>query len=106
MLTFLAAVALAGVSAGAQPHAYEEYTKVEGRVSLAGLDLSRPADVAELRERVQRTARHICRRGVHRDLWGSQPLKECAASVVASGHAQLATRIPASPALRLIDAEN
>ena len=99
MFTLLAAVALAGANPGTNAGAHNEYTTVEGRVSLKGLDLSNPADVAELKERIALKALRICRRGTPRELWDSRMAKECVASVVSDGKAQMAALVPSERAL-------
>ena len=96
MFTLLAAVALAGASPGATALAHDSYVEVEGRVSLAGLDLSNSADVAELNERIALKALNICRRGVPRELWDSRTVRKCTESVVSSGAEQIAALVPAT----------
>ncbi|HEU0311415.1 MAG TPA: UrcA family protein [Sphingomicrobium sp.] len=106
MFSLLAAVALAGATLGAQSHAHEGYTKVEGRVSLAGLDLSNAADVAELEKRIERKARTICRRGVPDELKDSPVVQDCTASVVANGRDRLIELTSASQPLARLGSVN
>ena len=99
MFTLLAAVALAGANPGTSAVAHEDYTTVEGRVSLEGLDLSNPADVAELKERIALKAINICRRGASRELWESRSVRNCIASVISDGKAKLAALVQSGHAL-------
>ena len=99
MFTLLAAVALAGASAETNAVAHEDYTIVEGRVSLKGLDLSNPADVAELKERIALKAIRICRQGASRELWDSRSVRNCTASAISDGKAQLAALVQSERAL-------
>lgn len=69
----------------------DDYIKVQGRVSYAGLDLNDPSSTAEFDQRVAREARHICRRGVPKELRYGRLVNDCRASVMASGKQQLAS---------------
>ena len=91
MVRSVAAAAALCCAAFASPAlAVEEYVQVKGNVSYAGLDLNNPAGAAEFDKRVARTARHICRRGVPKELQYGRLVNECRASVKASGRDQLA----------------
>lgn len=88
-----AAVALA-CAASASPAlavADDEFVKVEGRVSYAGLNLNDSSGAAEFNHRVAEQARHICRRGVPKEFRYGRLVNDCRASVMASGKQQLAS---------------
>jgi UrcA family protein len=97
-----AAVVLASVALAGPASANEEFVHVQGRVSYAGLDLHDPLGAAEFDKRVAKTARHICRRGVPKELQYGRVVNECRASVMASGRRQLAgltdARVQGQPA--------
>lgn len=84
------AVALGCAVTAGPCYANEDFVEVKGRVSYAGLDLDQPSDIVEFNKRVARTAETICRKDVPRDLHYSPLVKECRASVVASGRQRLA----------------
>ena len=87
---FAAALPANAASSGDEMH------KVQARVSLAGLELSDPADVAEFDKRLAHQARLICGRGVHPDLRFSAEVEACRASVTANGRAQFSRLVEAS----------
>ena len=86
-----AAVALSCAAFASPAFAVEETVEVKGRVSYAGLDLANPSDGAEFDKRVARTARHMCRRGLPKELRYGRLVNDCRASVIASGKQELAS---------------
>ena len=85
-----AAVALGCAMCAGPALANDDFVHVQGRVSYAGLNFDNPSDLAEFDQRVARTAKQICRRGVPKDLQYSRLVNNCRASVMASGKQQLA----------------
>lgn len=62
IFAFAAIIATCGVAPGVAAAAQDPYAgRQQITVRIADLDLGRPADQAELANRVDRAARHICR---------------------------------------------
>ena len=90
MLRNLFVVAVATSAVGASVCAKEALVRVEGRVSYSDLDLNHPAGVAEAEQRIDRTARLICTRGVDRDLHYSPDVQACREGAASTAKAKLA----------------
>ena len=95
--TIAVAVALTGATVASPVMAGETAEQVRGRVSLAGLDLSSPSGISALHDRIDRTAKKLCTRGVPDRLWSGPDVKACRASVVASGRVETARLVGGQP---------
>ena len=88
MTRFAFAAALAASLAAAPAAAYAP--PASQAVSYAGLDLSRPADVARLRQRLADALENVCGSYATSESWQEREIARCRAAARAGAEAQLA----------------
>ncbi len=88
MTKFALAAALAASLAAAPAVAYAPPTRQA--VSYADLDLSRPADVARLRQRLADALENVCGSYATSESWQEREIARCRAGARAEADAQLA----------------